>query len=85
MGWGPGTPAARPYPKPWQATPGRCWYKEIEWNKSKIIRIDIYNSDYLFKFIYRYEKLELFIWINQIVNKYQYMFMYSKITGFCIL
>ena len=21
MGWSPGTPAARPYPKPWQAPP----------------------------------------------------------------
>ena len=29
--------------------------------KYKIIRIDIYNSDYLFKFIYRYEKFELLI------------------------
>ena len=35
--------------------------KSNELYKSKIIRIDIYNSDYLFKFIYRYEKFELLI------------------------
>ena len=33
---------------------------------SKIIHIDIYNSDNLFRFIYRYEKSELLISLNQI-------------------
>ena len=46
--------------------------------KSKIIRIDIYNSVYLLKFIYRYEKNVLLIWINQIINKYQYMYLALK-------
>ena len=35
--------------------------KSNELYKSKIIRIDIYNSDYLFKFVYRYENLNLLI------------------------
>ena len=52
--------------------------KSNELYKSKIIRIDIYNSDYLFKFIYRYEKFELLIFINQIINKYQYMYLARK-------
>ena len=64
------TPVARPYPKPWQAPPPTPVVADIkisnELYKSKIIRIDIYNLDYLFIFIYRYEKVELLIWINQI-------------------
>ena len=35
--------------------------------------------------MYRYEKFELLIWINQIINKYQYVYMYLDLKQlFCV-